>query len=191
MKNVIALAAASLVLLGATARASAAEFVLSGLVAYDNGDGVALLQEPNLTQNKIVTLHRGDSVGPWKLTRILEDRVELEGPGGKVFVALGTAVGSGAPVTASSVATPGAPSPSTAGTISIPVGDPRRREALANLSGMLEGGSQARPGNMAAAQVPNLTAPPQLPPSGQPKTISIPLGDPRRREAIRQLFGLR
>jgi hypothetical protein len=196
VKNLIALATVSLVLLGAMvtmvsakAGAPAAEFVLSGLVAFDNGEGVAWLQEPSLTQNKVVKLRRGDSVGPWKVTRILENRVELEGPAGKVLVPFGTTVGSGAPAAPSPVATAGGSSPSPAGTISIPVGDPRRREGIANLFGMLHSGIEARPQSTAGAQVPNLAVPPASRPSGQPKTISFPVGDPRRREAIRKLFG--
>src|SRR5438128_5907670 len=75
----------------ASVQLSAGErFVLSGLVVLDGGDGSAWLQEPSLTRNEIVRVRRGDTLGPWRVTRILEDRVELEGPGGSVtYVILG------------------------------------------------------------------------------------------------------
>ncbi len=98
VKNLVALTTAVLSVLGATlvpasAQAPAGErFVLSGLVVLDGGDGSAWLQEPSLTENRIVRVRRGDSVGPWRVTRILKDRVELEGPAGSVkYVILGGA----------------------------------------------------------------------------------------------------
>lgn len=100
MKGLVALAAVLSALCGATATGSAQvgapveRFVLSGLVVSDGGEGVAWLEESNLTQGRVVALRRGDNLGPWKLTRILEDRVELEGPAGKVFVPVSNA-GSG------------------------------------------------------------------------------------------------
>ncbi len=81
----------------------AERFVLTGLLVWSGKEGVAWLQEPDLTQNQIVTLRIGESVGPWTLTRFLDNGVELEGPAGKVLVPLqnvgggGTAVAAGAP----------------------------------------------------------------------------------------------
>ncbi len=96
VKNLVALTTAVLSVLGATLVAASAQapagerFVLSGLVVLDGGYGSAWLQEPSLTENRIVRVRRGDSVGPWRVTRILEDRVELEGPAGSVkYVILG------------------------------------------------------------------------------------------------------
>ena len=149
MKNLMTLATVSLVLLGAVAGASAAQFTLSGLVARDNGDGMAWLQEPSLTQNKVVIVHRGDRVGPWKVTRILEDRVELEGPAGKLLVSLGTTLGSGTPSPART----------------IPAGDPARqakREALSSFSRMLQDLGKAQPQTTARAKMPKPEAIGQL-----------------------------
>jgi hypothetical protein len=67
--------------------ARAEGFVLTGLVLLsDRGDGIAYLLEPSLTKGQVVAVRRGDSIGPYRLTRILDDRVELEGPSGTVVV---------------------------------------------------------------------------------------------------------
>lgn len=105
------ISAALLLLLGATGAGVSAQpggpgaerFVLTGLVVWSGKEGVAWLQEPDLTRNQIVALRIGESVGPWKLTRFLDNGVELDGPAGKVLVPLqnvgagGTAVAAGAP----------------------------------------------------------------------------------------------
>ena len=99
------------ILLGATSAAVSAQpgapgaerFVLTGMVVWSGNEGVAWLQEPDLTRNEMVALRIGQSVGPWKLTRFLDNGVELEGPAGKVLIPLhnagggGTAVAAGAP----------------------------------------------------------------------------------------------
>jgi hypothetical protein len=72
-------------------------FVLTGVVFVEGGNGGrAWLQEPTLTQNQVVPLRPGESIGPYRLTAIQEDRVELQGPAGKVVVFL---AGAGAPAT--------------------------------------------------------------------------------------------
>lgn len=97
VKKLVALTTVGLALLGPTivvsAQVPAGEgFVLSGLVVLDGGDGSVWLQQPTLTKNEIVRVRRGDSVGPWRVSRILGDRVELEGPAGTVnYVILGSA----------------------------------------------------------------------------------------------------
>jgi hypothetical protein len=105
------ISSALLILLGATGAEvsgqpgtpGAERFVLTGLVVWSGNEGVAWLQEPDLTRNEIVALRIGQSVGPWKLTRFLDNGVELDGPVGKVLVPLqnvgagGTAVAAGAP----------------------------------------------------------------------------------------------
>jgi hypothetical protein len=126
---------ALLILLGATGAGVSAQpgapgaerFVLTGLIVWSGKEGVAWLQEPNLTRNQIVALRIGQSVGPWKLTRFLDNGVELDGPAGKILIPLqnvgagGTAVAAGVPAAptppartlprndASGVATPSAP----------------------------------------------------------------------------------
>jgi len=95
-------------------------FVLSGVVFVEGGRGLAWLQEPSLTQDQVVTLRQGDSIGPYRLTKILEDQVELEGPVGKFSVPL-----SGASATAakSQEPHPQAPPPSAV-TVSASVPGP-------------------------------------------------------------------
>jgi len=67
-------------------------FTLSGVVVVEGG-GRAWLQEPLLTQNQIVAVRPGESIGPYRLTKILDDRVELAGPGGTFAVRLAGAPG--------------------------------------------------------------------------------------------------
>jgi hypothetical protein len=76
-------------------------FTLTGVVLSEGEGGLAWLQEPTLTNNQVVGVRRGGSVGPYRLTAIFEDRVELEGPAGKIFVPL-----YGAPSSQAAVASP-------------------------------------------------------------------------------------
>ena len=85
-----------LILLGATGSGVRAaggpgreRFVLTGMVVWSEKEGVAWLQEPEFTRNAIVAVRIGQNVGPWKLTRFLENGVELDGPAGKVLIPLG------------------------------------------------------------------------------------------------------
>jgi hypothetical protein len=82
-------------------------FTLSGVVVLEGGAGRAWLQEPKLTQNQVVSIRAGESIGAYRLTRVLEDRVELEGPAGKLVVPLAGASG---PAVATNPA-PAAPAP--------------------------------------------------------------------------------
>lgn len=71
-------------------------FVLTGLVV-DGADGLAWLREPTYTENAIIPVRPGDTVGPYRVSRILDDRIELEGPGGTLSVLLS---GAGSPAVA-------------------------------------------------------------------------------------------
>ena len=93
---------------------SAARFILTGVVFVEGGTGRAWLQEPTLTRNEIVSVRPGDSIGPYRLTKVLEDRVELEGPAGKLSVRLAGAPGPAA------AATPASPAPQFASTLDVP-----------------------------------------------------------------------
>lgn len=98
---------------GADAQSAApagTQFSLTGVVFVEGGAGRAWLQEPTLTKNQVVSMRPGDSIGPYRLTKILEDRVELAGPAGKFSVRL-----AGAPGTATAAA-----SSSAQGTVSTP-----------------------------------------------------------------------
>ena len=74
------------------------KFVLTGVIHMEGGGGLAYLQEPTLTNNAIVAVRPGGQVGPYKLTKIFEDRVELEGPSGAIVVPLYGGSGSGTAV---------------------------------------------------------------------------------------------
>ena len=88
---------------------TAERFVLTGVMFLGGGSGVAWLQEPSFTGDRPVALRAGDRIGSYRLTRVLEDRVELEGPKGSVLVPLRNAAG--APATAVASAGPGVSTP--------------------------------------------------------------------------------
>ena len=93
MKGILAAAWLVLIVAGvADAQSAAPRFMLSGVVVVEGG-GRAWLQEPSLTKNQIVALRPGESIGPYRLTKILDDRVELAGPQGTFVVLLAGAQG--------------------------------------------------------------------------------------------------
>ena len=106
---------------------AAENFVLSGVISFDGGGGFAWLQEPTLTNNQVRAVRRGESVGAYRLTEIFEDRVELEGPAGKIFVPLYSAQAASAQA---------APGPQTA---AAPAPTP---PAVANLQQLLRQAAQ-------------------------------------------------
>jgi hypothetical protein len=97
-------------------------FVVSGVILYDGG-GLAWLQEPSLTGNRAVAVRLSDSIGPYRVTKILDDRVELQGPGGTVLVPVYNGpAGPGSAVAmtgdgSAPAATPHASGPGTPGTV--------------------------------------------------------------------------
>lgn len=57
------------------------KFVLSGVVIQEDRDtALALLQEPEITQNKVMPINRGEQVGSYRLTEVQPDRVVLRSP---------------------------------------------------------------------------------------------------------------
>jgi len=108
MGRILAIAAWSvLVVAAATGSADAQiavgpQFMLTGVVVVEGG-GRAWLQEPQLTQNQTVPLRPGESIGPYRLTKVFEDRVEMAGPGGTIVVPL---AGVSAPAPVAVVAPP-------------------------------------------------------------------------------------
>lgn len=82
-------------------------FVLTGVVVVEGG-GRAWLQEPQLTQNQPVSVRPGESIGPYRLTKVLEDRVEMMGPSGPLSVFLAGIAG---PVTGAVATPPARPAP--------------------------------------------------------------------------------
>lgn len=79
---------------GQAARPAEEQFVAVGVMLVDGAPGLAWLLEPRLTQNRPMAVRQGESIGPYQVTRILDDRVELTGPGGPVWVPLLTTGGS-------------------------------------------------------------------------------------------------
>jgi hypothetical protein len=185
------------------------KFVLTGVVYVEGGRGVAWIQEPTFTNNKIVTLRQGDSIGPYRLTKILEDQIELEGPGGKVAVPL---AGSGGAISVAAVPAPPGPADPTShelpphpalnnpDAIVVARGDPSRNFPASDLligAGAELGGPsvrQAPVGQFVAAPPPGVrdrgvvpvaqqTPPPELashPASQNSNAVVVPRGDPRR-----------
>ena len=218
--KVVVLATTALTLLGAiAARAdgpdpAAYAFILNGLVVYDDGDGRAWIQEKTLTQNQVVVLKRGQSVGPWTLTRIMPGRVELDGPGGKIAVLLSD--GSGGGTRSAAAGPPASAGPATPYSGAAPTVQPTAASAPTAMPGAPtpQVGTQApatvpattSPTPAAASQpasAPQIAAPTQAParatptvresretqPGNQGGGLFFPVGDPRRRENMRQFFG--
>ena len=155
----------------------AEKFVLSGVIFFDGWPGLAWLQEPTLTGNQVVAVHQGGTVGQYRLTRILADRVELEGPAGKILVPIygarevaGAAVASAAPV-----------SPPAAGAA-----------PLAAALSQPPGSSRLDPEVPKAVEAPQARAPEPgrtNPFANNPSVQFFPLGDPRRMEGFQSLLG--
>ncbi len=145
------------------------KFVLSGVV-LDGNMALALLQEPGLTQNQVRVVPRDGEIGSYRLTMVLEDRVELEGPNGKITVPLS---GPNRPAVSAATAAPGAPS----------------RVSVSPVPGA------ARPAGVLAPSVPAVPPPaPSEPtveataPAAPKPAIQVPLDDPRRAEGFKALF---
>jgi len=119
---------------GADAQSPAGtRFTLTGVVFVEGGTGRAWLVEPSLTQNQVVSVRPGDNIGAYRLSRVLEDRVEMEGPSGKFVVLLAGTPAAATPVTQAPPRQAPAPVPQiTPDTPRPPVeilqpGDPRRK----------------------------------------------------------------
>lgn len=113
------------------AAAAAERFVLSGVVTVEGGREMAWLQEPTLTRNQVVVARAGDRIGPYRLTRILGDRVELEGPDGITVVPLYNASRGEAPAATASLARSERPAARAARGDGGPVEDAGSAEAVA------------------------------------------------------------
>jgi hypothetical protein len=205
--QVIRIAVIWAVAMGITAGSAHAEataapgerFVLSGVVFAGEGRGLAWLQEPTFTNNYIVAVRPGDSVGPYRVVKILEDQVVLEGPSGTIAVPLAGVPGAAtAAVTAGPKNTPGAQaSRSELKPIIIPAGDPRGDfpasailiGAGAKVTGPVAKWTPPPPKPQSTSPARDMSAPASpgtaravSSGSGQrtPQTIIIPRGDPRR-----------
>jgi len=183
------------------------QFVLVGVVLLEGGGGLAFVQEPNFTNNKVVTVRLGDSVGPYRVTKILTHQVELTGPGGTISVPLAGLPGAISVASSAGIAQPPAgkmsphPALGNADVVVIPRGDPRRNYPVSMMflpgaEAPLVGGvaSQAwqpppaQPRSASAQGVPVPVAM-QAPAYGDPPgVIAIPRGDPRRDFPVSLMF---
>ncbi len=212
-RRVMLIAVTWAAVLGAVAGSAQTEagerFVLSGVVFVEGGRGLAWLQEPTFTNNEVVTVRPGDSIGPYRVTKILEDQVELEGPAGKFSVPLAGTPATAVAAVPGALHTPGIlpPHPALANpdAIVIPRGDPSR---LFPAFGVPSAGSPATAAAAASQGSPSQTSAPQaasgtlevpgtmqppgiLPPHpalANPGATVIPRGDPRRTFPTSVLF---
>jgi hypothetical protein len=182
------------------------QIVLVGVVLLEGERGLAFVQDPNFTDNKVVTVRLGDSVGPYRVTKILTHKVELTGPGGAVSIPL-----AGLPGAVSVASSAGnaqrpagemspAPVLPNSNVVVIPRGDPRRNWPasmfLTGAGAPLVGGvasqaSQPPPAQPRAASAQNKPDPAamQAPaPGAPPRVVAIPIGDPRRNFPVSLMF---
>jgi len=191
---VILVVAASPGLSRVQAQPGAERFVLTGLVFVEGGSGLAWLQEPSITANRVVAVRPGEAVGPYRLTRIFEDRVELTGPEGEIVIPLYNAsaapnagivsaspapespagVGSAGVAPRLSAATPSAPAPARAFDFT----------QFRNLRDQLARRGEAQPKQAEAADT-SRTAPDARPNAGAPNRAGSGLKD------FQSLFGAR
>lgn len=129
MRKILAVVAWAVFVIAAASGAADAQveprFMLTGVVVVEGG-GRAWLQEPQFTQNQPVAIRPGETIGPYRLTKIFEDRVELVGPAGTISVLL-AGVSGPAGVAATPLPRPAPPRPSEPTThevIVLPPGPP-------------------------------------------------------------------
>lgn len=181
------------------------QFVLVGVVLLEEGRGLAWIQEPNFTGNKVVTVRLGDSVGPYRVTKILTHQVELTGPGGTVSVPLAGLPGAvsvassagAAQQPAGEMSPPRAPRDLNTVTI-LPPGDPRRDFPMSRMfvgaGAVITGPSEPwQPHQLERVQgsaqdvpVPAATQAPA--PGARSKPTMLLPGDPRRDFPTARMF---
>ncbi|HEV8437200.1 MAG TPA: hypothetical protein VGT40_03805 [Methylomirabilota bacterium] len=159
----------------ATGQPTAEKFILSGVVVFDGGSGLAWLYEPSLTGDRVIAVRLGESIGPYRLAKIFEDRVELEGPSGKVLVPVyyaGANPAAGVGAARQDGAGRGAPTPVAARSEADLLKDLRERAEAAR-----------RQAEQQRAVTPE-PAPGVNPFANNPSVNYIPVGDPRRRQGL-------
>ena len=115
---------------GSAAAQDQSQFSLTGVVTKEDGSSVAWLEEPTITQSRPVLIRPGDQVGPYRVAKIEEDRVELDGPSGKLVVRLYGTAPMGAPAsTAPSAPALAAQVPLKLGNVPIPQIEPKDARA--------------------------------------------------------------
>jgi hypothetical protein len=104
---VLMVAALAWLVSGLAAAQEQPRFTVMGVVIRAEGEAWAWIGEPTHTQNKLVRVRQGDRVGPYRVAKIAEDRVELTGTSGVVVVRI-SASAPDAPAQASGGVTAGA-----------------------------------------------------------------------------------
>jgi hypothetical protein len=180
------------------------QFSLIGVVMLEGGRDLAFIQEPSLTNDKVVTVRLGDNVGPYRVTKILTHQVELTGPAGTVVIPLAGLPGAVGVAATSSAGGPPAKtdlttSPSSPDGVIIPRGDPRRQFPMDKLvpggGGVMSAAALAKEQQLQNALQSKQAAQAGLDPAAmQPQTpgsnqnIVIPRGDPRRLFPFSSMF---
>jgi hypothetical protein len=166
--------------------AAAPAFVLSGVVIGPDRAPLAWLQEPAETANSVVVVREGDRLGAYQVTRIHADRVELEGPGGRVIVPLYSRATATTREEAVAVArpmlpgTPGSVAPAPPSGSSAAAVEAFKRGLLGAMTGSKTG---TAPGGRPRRAAPPGAAPglvPEAPNAGAPAA-----------EQLQQLFGVK
>lgn len=191
-------------------------FVLSGVILFDGGPGFAWLQEPNLNGGRPVVLRPGESIGPYRLAKVFEDWVELEGPTGTVRVPLRAPATAVASIASSLPAPVGSPRMGAVPTVSSPgdVASGMQPEAARALRERLEELSkqyqqpqterakvepakaerqQAREPKAerrSAGQTSSPEAAATNPPANNSKAIFLESGDPRLKQSFQSMIGV-
>jgi hypothetical protein len=184
----------------AKGHAAPEQFVLSGVLVFEGGRGLAWIQEPALTGNRVVALRPGESIGPYRLKKVLDDRVELEGPAGTVLVPLsGASAPAPAAVAATAAPRPSTPSPTSPSVdTAAPRGTPETTAAppVTPEAALRQIEERTPMGDLfknirKAATAAQSTSPSQSasPPPSNPKVMSLPQGDPSKQAGWRGLFG--
>ena len=216
-RQLVLIAAAWVAMLGVVAGSAHAQtpsspggqFSLVGVVLLEGGRELAWVQEPRFTDNKVVTVRVGDSVGPYRVTKILTHVVELTGPGGTISVPLAGAPGAVSVASSSDPSSAGGarrpagempphPALNNPNAIVALPGDPSRSfpasKLLVGAGAVVDGLESPQPPPQAPSRRPvspqdvpvpaaKRTPPPELPPTGalnNPNAIVAPRGDPSR-----------
>jgi hypothetical protein len=175
---VLMVAAFAWLVSGLAAAQEQPRFTVMGVVIRAEGEAWAWIGEPTHTQNKLVRVRQGDRVGPYRVTKIVEDRVELTGTSGVVVVRI-AASAPDAPPQASGGVTAGAQPQPPGG---VAGAQPQPPEGVASAQPQAPGGvagapPQARGGTGSYAPAPSgpvAPAPSLRPSPSDPSAPSAP-----------------
>ncbi len=172
---VLMVAAFAWLVSGLAAAQEQPRFTVMGVVIRAEGEAWAWIGEPTHTQNKLVRVRQGDQVGPYRVTKIVEDRVELTGTSGVVVVRI-SASAPDAPAQASGGVTASAQPQPPGG---VAGAQPQPPEGVASAQPQAPGGvagaqPQARGGTVSYAPAPSGPVAPAPSLSPSPSAPSAP-----------------